>query len=136
MNSIVEINIDHIIKKLMGSNCKQNPLRFEEIEALCICSKEIIKKQPMLLELGSPMTICGDIHGQFEDLIKIFEVVGYPSTHNFLFLGDYVDRGGQSIETICLLLAYKIKYENTFFLLRGNHESASINRVYGFYDEC
>ena len=68
--------------------------------------------------------------------MKLFEVGGYPPDSNSLFLGDYVDRGKQSIETICLLLAFKIKYEENFFLLRGNHECASINRIYGFYDEC
>ena len=93
-------------------------------------------EQPVFLELESPLTVCGDTHGQYKDLLRLFEIGGFPPEANYVFMGDYVDRGEQSIETICLLLAYKIKYEENFFLLRGNHECASINRIYGFFDEC
>uniref|UniRef100_A0A665T9T1 Serine/threonine-protein phosphatase n=1 Tax=Echeneis naucrates TaxID=173247 RepID=A0A665T9T1_ECHNA len=107
-----------------------------EIRGLCLKSREIFLSQPILLELEAPLKICGDVHGQYYDLLRLFEYGGFPPESNYLFLGDYVDRGKQSLETICLLLAYKIKYPENFFLLRGNHECASINRIYGFYDEC
>lgn len=107
-----------------------------EIITVIDAAKEIIKKQPVFLELTAPINILGDIHGQFSDLLRLFEFGGYPPTNNYLFLGDYVDRGKQSIEVMCLLLCYKIKYPENFFFLRGNHESSKINKHYGFYEEC
>lgn len=134
------IDVDIIIEKLLEvKGCKpgkQVNLSENEINGLCNKSREIFINQPMLLQLEAPINIAGDVHGQYTDLLKLFDNGGYPPEANYLFLGDYVDRGKQSLETICLLLAYKIKYPENFFLLRGNHESASINRIYGFYDEC
>ena len=115
---------------------KKNQLTPEEIKFLCTKSLEIFMEEPVLLEVSAPVNICGDTHGQFNDLLRLFEFGGRPPTTNYLFLGDYVDRGKNSIETMGLLLAYKIKYPKNIFLLRGNHESEIINHVYGFFDEC
>ncbi|KAJ1687687.1 hypothetical protein LUZ63_019077 [Rhynchospora breviuscula] len=119
-----------------GPAVRQVALSEGEIRQLCVEAKKVLLSQPNLLRIHAPVKICGDIHGQFNDLLRLFELGGFPPTSSYLFLGDYVDRGKQSLETICLLLAYKIKYPDKVFLLRGNHEDAKINRVYGFYDEC
>ena len=135
-----EHDVDEIINKLLQARKFKPGHRIElgedEVKWLCYKSKDIFLSQPILLELEAPINICGDIHGQFFDMLRLFEYGGYPPESNYLFLGDYVDRGSQSIEAVCLLLAYKVKFPNNFFMTRGNHECASINRIYGFYDEC
>ena len=134
------MDVDKIIETLLSVRGnkpgKQVDLKDEEIRFLIDKSQAIIREQKMLVELEAPLHVCGDIHGQYYDLLRIFEHCGYPGEYNYLFLGDYVDRGKQSLETICLLLCYKIKYPDKVTLLRGNHESSVTNRIYGFYDEC
>ncbi|OON18451.1 Ser/Thr phosphatase family protein [Opisthorchis viverrini] len=132
------LSLDHLICLLVrcGRPGTLVEMKEDEIRYICEKSREIFLAQPILLELEAPLQICGDIHGQYTDLLRLFEHGGFPPASNYLFLGDYVDRGKQSLETICLLLAYKIRYPENFFLLRGNHECAAINRIYGFYDEC
>ena len=134
------MNVEQIIEKLLSVKGNKPgkivDLKEEEIKFLIEKSLTIIKEQKMLVELEAPLHVCGDIHGQYYDLLRIFEHCGYPGEYNYLFLGDYVDRGKQSLETICLLLCYKIKYPEKVTLLRGNHESSVTNRIYGFYDEC
>lgn len=141
MGDIKDIDLDDFIKRLLdaayaGKVTKSVCLKNAEIVAICHRAREVFLSQPALLELDAPVKIVGDVHGQFTDLIRMFEMCGFPPSANFLFLGDYVDRGKQSLETILLLLCYKLKFPENFFLLRGNHECANVTRVYGFYDEC
>lgn len=143
------VDIDSLIQRLLKESTDLPPratgegvapikvnMEEDELRQLCMLSREMFLSQPVLLEIDAPINICGDIHGQYYDLLRIFQCLGHPDNSNYLFLGDYVDRGAYSLEVIALLLAFKLKYPNRFFLLRGNHETASINRVYGFYDEC
>ncbi|GJD09271.1 Serine/threonine-protein phosphatase PP1-alpha catalytic subunit [Galdieria sulphuraria] len=117
-----QFNADLIIERLLEVRGqrpgKQVNLKEEEIRELCLRSREIFLSQKPLLELEAPIRICGDIHGQYHDLLRLFEYGGFPPESNYLFL------------------AYKVKYPENFFILRGNHECANINRIYGFYDEC
>ncbi|KAM8713495.1 hypothetical protein ACLKA7_013762 [Drosophila subpalustris] len=133
------LNVNELIGKLKAfrsSKLQRIQLYEPDVIHLCYQAREMFMQEPMLLELSAPLRVVGDIHGQFNDLLRIMEHAGYPPNVKYLFLGDYVDRGKNSVETITLLLALKVKYPQHVYLLRGNHESQSINRVYGFFDEC
>eukprot|EP00051_Salpingoeca_urceolata_P032616 m.16544 g.16544 ORF g.16544 m.16544 type:complete len:317 (-) comp5277_c0_seq1:343-1293(-) len=108
----------------------------DAVVALCAKARELLIQESNVQHVDSPVTICGDIHGQFYDLMELFKVgKDCPST-NYLFLGDFVDRGFFSVETFLLLLALKVRYPDRITLVRGNHESRQITQHYGFYDEC
>lgn len=122
-----DFDVDSIIEKLLSVRFKApgTMVRLDlqtEIMPLIKRAGQIIEDQPMLLRLKAPLVIGTDIHGQYYDLLRFMNDVGMPPQTNYLFLGDYVDRGNQSIETLCLLFALKIKYPECVFLLRGNHE--------------
>lgn len=129
-----------MVKKLLSVKDAppQTPVKLdpENVNKLIKKALATFKAESSLLEMEAPITICGDIHGQYYDLLRVFEVGGMPPKTRYLFLGDYVDRGNQGIETLCLMLSFKVLYPKHFFMLRGNHECASITRIYGFYDEC
>ncbi|KAK3245263.1 Serine/threonine-protein phosphatase bsl2 [Cymbomonas tetramitiformis] len=112
------------------------------IEELCSLAENCFKAEPTVLQLSAPVKIFGDLHGQFGDLMRLFDEYGSPSTAgdiayiDYLFLGDYVDRGSHSLETIMLLLALKVEHPSNIHLIRGNHEAADINAQFGFRMEC
>ncbi len=106
------------------------------MKALCSKAMEILVDESNVQRVDAPVTVCGDIHGQFYDLLELFKVGGQCPDTNYLFMGDFVDRGFYSVETFLLLLALKVRYPDRITLIRGNHESRQITQVYGFYDEC
>jgi len=111
-------------------------IKESEVKALCAKAREILAEESNVQRVDPPVTICGDIHGQFYDLKELFKVGGDVPATNYLFMGDFVDRGFYSVETFLLLLALKVRFPDRITLIRGNHESRQITQVYGFYDEC
>ncbi|RKP08863.1 Metallo-dependent phosphatase-like protein [Thamnocephalis sphaerospora] len=115
-------------------NCQYLPE--PDIKKLCEKVKELLMEESNVQPVRSPVTVCGDIHGQFYDLLELFRVGGDVPDTNYIFMGDFVDRGYYSLETFTMLMVLKARYPDKITLLRGNHESRQITQVYGFYDEC
>ena len=127
------LDVDMHIETLRGKGSMREA---DDIRILCALSEEIFLKEPPLLELQPPLVMGGHVMGCASQLHYLFDTFGEPSESQYLFLGCYVSRGKRSIDTFTLLLLYKKKYPEKIHLLRGQHESAQISRIYGFYDEC
>ncbi|KAF9595927.1 hypothetical protein IFM89_006208 [Coptis chinensis] len=144
INSVPKKVIAHLLKPRGWKPPvrRQFFLDCNEIAELCDSTERIFASEPSVLQIKAPVKIFGDLHGQFGDLMRLFDEYGAPSTAgdiayiDYLFLGDYVDRGQHSLETIILLLALKVEYPHNVHLIRGNHEAADINALFGFRIEC
>lgn len=126
--------INQILSQKSEYDTESAHLQDEQIYYVFDRVKEILKEEPTLLKISSPVTVVGDVHGQLYDLRIIFDKCGYPSTKKYLFLGDYVDKGFRDFDTILLLLCYKILNPHNVYLLRGNHELSCINKYCGLFD--
>ena len=111
-------------------------LDVSEIKWICESVREIFAREENIVNIWTPVTVAGDIHGQFDDLLRLFQTGGEVGDTSYVFLGDYVDRGRHSVQVITLLFLLKLRYPGQITLLRGNHESRSQSQVFGFYDEC
>ena len=118
------------------ADLKQGKILSErDLKLLCEKVKEILIEESNVQPVSAPVIVCGDIHGQFYDLMELFNTGWEIPNSRYVFLGDYVDRGYNSVETLEYLLCLKVRYPRHITLLRGNHESRQISFTYGFYEE-
>jgi serine/threonine-protein phosphatase 4 catalytic subunit len=129
-NQLVTLNreaiLDNKIKsidKFIVTLKKCELLKESEVRELCIKAKEVFNEEPNIKYVNSPVSVCGDIHGQFYDLLELFKIGGQCPITNYVFLGDFVDRGFHSVETFLYLIALKVRYKDRICMIRGNHES-------------
>lgn len=125
------MNVDRIISLLRQAK----HISEETVYTLCLRAQELLMNESNVTRVDTPVTICGDIHGQLHDLLTLFDKSGGLEKSRYIFLGDFVDRGFYSLESFLLLLCYKLRYPDRITLIRGNHETRQITKVYGFYDE-
>jgi serine/threonine-protein phosphatase PP1 catalytic subunit len=134
------IQIDRLLAALQSAGRlprnSQVDLPVDRLNCLCTEAIKVLRLDPIVLRIPTPIHVVGDLHGQFYDLLTYFRKCGLPPSSAYLFLGDYVDRGKNQIETLTYLLALKVKYPARVWLLRGNHETPEIAELYGFADEC
>lgn len=124
-------DLEEIIQMLHGVKLPPK----DTVIKLCEKAIELLTKLPNSVSINPPVTVCGDIHGQFFDLLEIFEISGQCPDTNYIFLGDYVNKGYLSVETFLLLITLNIRYPNKITLLRGGHEDIEMSKAHGFYDE-
>lgn len=132
MNQMSDLDLHELVRKIRSGSAEIKP---SEIDSVCTIAMQVMSKEPNIVRVQSPLSICGDVHGDFLNLLEIFDIYGDPPHGRYLFLGDYVDRGDKSVDTIMLLLCYKILYPNDVILIRGNHESPHPTITFGFYNE-
>ena len=125
------MDLDKIISDLKSGKM----ISSSDIFSLCSVALEILRSEDNVIHVQSPVSVCGDVHGDFDNVLSIFDIFGDAPDGRYLFLGDYVDRGSKSVETVSYLLALKVKYPSDFFLIRGNHESSLPTITFGFYNE-
>ncbi|EZG79918.1 serine/threonine-protein phosphatase [Gregarina niphandrodes] len=131
-----ESDLDRQIAFLLSNDQPSSILPENEVVALCQKAKEILSQEPNVKNVHIPVTVIGDIHGQFGDLKELLSISGEAPETNLVFLGDYVDRGYFSVESVSLVVALKVRWKERVVIIRGNHESRQVTQVYGFYDEC
>eukprot|EP01117_Protostelium_nocturnum_P011927 TRINITY_DN4360_c0_g1_i4.p1 TRINITY_DN4360_c0_g1~~TRINITY_DN4360_c0_g1_i4.p1 ORF type:complete len:340 (+),score=82.84 TRINITY_DN4360_c0_g1_i4:93-1112(+) len=131
-NNAGGLNVDRCIEQLRRCEI----LTESTVKDLCNKLKEILIDEPNVVPLHSPLTVVGDIQGQFFDLLEIFKIAGDCPDTNYLFLGNMTNRGFYSVETVSLLLCLKLRWPNRITILRGNHESKALTEIYGLYAEC
>mmetsp|Transcript_26768 Transcript_26768/g.23707 ORF Transcript_26768/g.23707 Transcript_26768/m.23707 type:complete len:235 (+) Transcript_26768:61-765(+) len=125
------MDIDKCISDLKEGHC----LPERTLKQVCDKVTEILAEESNVQPVNAPVNVCGDIHGQFYDVLELFRTGGEMPDSRYIFIGDFVDRGFNSVETLQFLYCLKIKYPGDICLLRGNHESRDTTRAYGFYDE-